>query len=39
MSEGMCWCASDIKCPHGISHKIPSQWEDLEKVMHFHYSV
>lgn len=31
-TEGMCWCASDMKCPHGISHKLPTVWEDLERV-------
>ncbi len=29
---GLCWCASDIRCPHGISQKLPPIWDDMEKV-------
>ena len=31
-TEGLCWCASDSKCPHSISSKLPVLWEDMEKV-------
>lgn len=35
MAEGLCWCASEAKCPHGISTKLPGMWEDMEKVRCF----
>ena len=31
-AEGLCWCASEAKCPHGISARLPVLWEDMEKV-------
>lgn len=31
--DGLCWCASASKCPHGISAKLPALWEDMEKVI------
>ena len=33
MSEGLCWCASENKCPHGISHKLPEQWDSIEEII------
>lgn len=36
--SGLCWCASEIKCPHGISAKIPLHWDVLEKVFIFRYA-
>jgi hypothetical protein len=38
MSETLCWCASDARCPHGISNKIPCIIEDVEKVWESSYS-
>jgi len=32
-AEGLCWCAAtDAKCPHGISAKLPALWDDMEQV-------
>lgn len=33
MSDALCWCASDQKCPHGTSYKIPAMIDDLEKTI------
>lgn len=33
MAEGLCWCASDKRCPHGISTKLPGAWEELENIV------
>jgi hypothetical protein len=30
-NEAACWCASDGKCPHTVSSKIQSVWEELEQ--------
>jgi hypothetical protein len=30
-NEAACWCASDGKCPHPVSAKIASLWEELEQ--------
>lgn len=35
MSDGLCWCATDTRCPHGISHRLSPMWEDLETVIFF----
>eukprot|EP00601_Ochromonadales_sp_CCMP2298_P007064 CAMPEP_0173207986 /NCGR_PEP_ID=MMETSP1141-20130122/22249_1 /TAXON_ID=483371 /ORGANISM="non described non described, Strain CCMP2298" /LENGTH=118 /DNA_ID=CAMNT_0014134355 /DNA_START=35 /DNA_END=388 /DNA_ORIENTATION=+ len=32
-AEGLCWCSSESKCPHGISAKIPALWEDMEQMI------
>lgn len=29
-SECVCWCASDVKCPHGIAERLPLLWEEME---------
>jgi len=28
---GVCWCASDSKCPHKIQEKISGLWNEMEK--------
>ena len=28
---GVCWCASDAKCPHKIQDKILGSWNEMEK--------
>ena len=33
MSDPVCWCASDIKCPHAIAGKLPLLWDELEKTI------
>ena len=33
MSDPVCWCASDVKCPHAISGKLPLMWDELEKTI------
>eukprot|EP01031_Cornospumella_fuschlensis_P028976 gene28976-34969_t len=33
MAEGLCWCASDIRCPHGISQRLPPLWDDMERII------
>mgnify|MGYP003387795641 CR=1 FL=1 len=33
MSDPVCWCASDIKCPHAISGKLPLMWDEMEQVI------
>ena len=27
---GVCWCASDSKCPHNINSRINGLWNELE---------
>ena len=29
-TEGGCWCASDSKCPHAITSKLNSLWDEAE---------
>ena len=33
MSDPVCWCASDVKCPHAISGKLPLMWDEIEKTI------
>lgn len=28
-----CWCSSDNKCPHGVSGKVQSLWDEIESVI------
>jgi hypothetical protein len=30
---GVCWCASDSRCPHRIVDKIPTLWNEMEKAI------
>lgn len=34
-ADAVCWCASDVKCPHGISVKItsPGIWDEMEQCI------
>ena len=27
---GVCWCASDSKCPHSINSRINGLWNEME---------
>jgi hypothetical protein len=29
--DGVCWCASDTKCPHAIGGRIPALWDSMEE--------
>ena len=29
--EAVCWCCTDAKCPHPISAKLSSAWDDIEE--------
>lgn len=29
--DGVCWCASETKCPHAIGGKIPALWDSMEE--------
>ena len=28
-----CWCTSDSRCPHGVSVKVSSLWDEIESVI------
>jgi len=28
-----CWCSSDVRCPHGVSAKVSSLWDEIETVI------
>ena len=29
--DSVCWCCSDLKCPHNIAPKVSIHWEEIEK--------
>ena len=29
--DSVCWCCSDLKCPHNIAPKVSILWEEIEK--------
>ena len=32
-NEAGCWCASESKCPHSISSKLLSSWDEVERAV------
>ena len=32
-TEGACWCSGEVRCPHGVTLRMPALWDEMETAV------